>query len=126
MILVFGAICLLMNGSVKHVAGIQSFPPTDKGEFLHIELHPEDSGAHELQRVYFRCQGNDSSPRPTLLLDDGEGLANWLGMLDAAPRDRRVCAWDHLGFGHSDYAYLDQLRDSAPFYKLLLSSLRLA
>ena len=30
MILVFGAICLLMNGSVKHVAGIQVIKPSTK------------------------------------------------------------------------------------------------
>ena len=100
---------------------LQSFPTT-KGEFLHIELHPDDDldKGHDLQRVYFRCQGNDTS-RPTLILDDGEGIANWLGLLDAAEAaqtDLRVCVWDHLGFGHSDYAYLDQLRDSGPFYNV--------
>ena len=58
-------------------------------------------------------------PRPTLILDDGEGIANWLGFLDAADQtDLRICVWDHLGFGHSDYAYLDQLRDSGPFYNV--------
>ena len=100
---------------------LQTFPTT-KGEFLHIELHQDDDldQGHELQRVYFRCQGNDTS-RPTLILDDGEGIANWLGLLDAADAaqaDLRVCVWDHLGFGHSDYAYLDQLRDSGPFYNV--------
>ena len=40
---------------------LQSFPTT-KGEFLHIELHPVDlDKGHEVQRVYFRCQGNDTS-----------------------------------------------------------------
>ena len=100
---------------------MQSFPTT-KGEFLHIEFQrPDDlDKGHELQRVYFRCQGNDTS-RPTIILDDGEGIANWLGLLDAAEAsqtDLRVCVWDHLGFGHSDYAYLDQLRDSGPFYNV--------
>ena len=54
---------------VKRTCSLQSFPTT-KGEFLHIEFQrPDDlDKGHELQRVYFRCQGNDTS-RGTYLYD---------------------------------------------------------
>ena len=63
---------------------------------------------------------------PTLIFesDGSHGIGDWFGILNAMERDggHRVCVWDKLGLGFSDYLRADQLSTSS-YYADLVQSL---
>ena len=64
------------------------------------------------------------SQLPTLIFesDGSHGLGDWLGLINAINGSHRVCVWDKLGLGFSDYLYYEEV-DNLVFFSDLMDAL---
>lgn len=68
--------------------------------------------------------GQASALPPIIFESDGShGLGDWLGLVNAMDNHHRICVWDKLGLGFSDYLLSQQSSSSNQYYPALIDAL---